>query len=182
MFTLTEETITGQFNMNSTNAIVNMNPTNAIDANEISRLKIANSVIRVIQNNNNQEAQRFHNQQWEPLTKADVGLLILNRHAKPWLNEHCESLVAEYAEDLAEQQYKKKAESTRRANEWEHIAEFKLGKLEVRVIEFKAAPKRKVQLLNKEKWQDCTEQEIQAIRSIQQFRELLVQHFDSFAG
>ena len=159
-----------------------MSLTNDIDTNEISRLKIANSVIRVIQNNNKREAQRYNNQQWQSLTKADVGLLILNRHAKPWLNEHCETLVGQYEEDKAEQQYKERAESIKRANEWQHIADFKFGKLEVRVLEFKAAPGRKVQLLNKDKWQDCTEQDVRAIRSISPFNELLIQHFDSFAG
>lgn len=159
-----------------------MKLTSVIEANEISRLKIANSVIRVIQNNNKREAQRYNNQQWEPLTKADLSLLILNRHAKPWLNEHCETLVGQYEEDQAEQQYKEKVESTRRANEWRNIADLKFGKLEVRILEFKAAPGRKVQLFNKDKWQDCTEQDIRAIRSIQPFRELLIQHFDSFAN
>ncbi|HYP43452.1 MAG TPA: hypothetical protein VEQ18_05465 [Candidatus Nitrosocosmicus sp.] len=159
-----------------------MSLTNGIDANEISRLKIANSVIRVIQNNNKREAQRYNNQQWESLTKADVGLLILNRHAKPWLTEHCETLVGQYEEDLAEQQHKERTESVRRANEWQHIADFKFGKLEVRVLEFKAVPRRKVQLLNKDKWQDCTEQDVRAIRSISPFNQLLIEHFDSFAS
>ncbi len=159
-----------------------MSLTNVIDANEISRLKIANSVIRVIQNNQKREAQRYNNQQWEPLTKADVGLLILNRHAKPWLNEHCETLVGQYEEDKAEQQSKEKAESIKRASEWQHIADLKYGKLEVRVLEFKATLRRKVQLLNKDKWQDCTEQEIRAIRSVSSFNELLIQHFDNVAG
>ena len=159
-----------------------MSPTNDIDANEISRLKIANSIIRVIQNNNLREAQRYNNQQWEPLTKADISVLILNRHAKPWLNEHCELLVGQYEEDLAEQQYKKRAESTRRANEWQQIADLKYGKLEVRVLEFKAAPRRKIQLMNKDRWQDCTEQDVRAIRSISPFNELLIEHFDGIAS
>ncbi len=159
-----------------------MNLTSNIDTNEISRLKIANSVIRVIQNNNNQEAQRFHNQQWEPLTKADIGVLISNRHAKPWLNEHCETLVGQFEEDKAEQQYKEKAESIKRANEWQHIADLKYGKLEVRILEFKNAPRRKIQLMYRDKWQDCNEQEIRAIRSVSPFNELFIQHFDGIAS
>jgi adenine-specific DNA glycosylase len=159
-----------------------MTAANNIEANEISRLKIANSVIRIIQNNNNREAQRFQNQQWEPLTKADISVLILNRYAKPWLNEHCETLVGQYEEDKAEQQHKEKIESIRRANEWQHIADLKHGKLEVRVLEFKASPIRKAQLLNKDRWQDCTEQDILAIRSISPFNELFIQHFDDNAS
>lgn len=159
-----------------------MNLTNDIETNEISRLKIANSVIRVIQNNNKREAQRFQNQQWEPLTKADIGVLILNRQAKPWLNEYCEMLVGQYEEDKAEQQYKAKAESIKRANEWQHIADLKHGKLEVQILEFKASPRRKIQLMNKDKWRDCTEQEIRAIRSISPLNDLFIQHFDGIAG
>ena len=155
-----------------------MNLTNNIDTNEISRVKIANSVIRVIQNNNIREAQRFHNQQWEPLTKADISVLILNRYAKPWLNEHCETLVGQYEEDKAEQQHNEKMESIKRANEWRQIADLKHGKLEVRVLEFKTSPKRKIQFMNKDRWQDCNEQEIRAIRSVSPFNELFIQHFD----
>jgi hypothetical protein len=97
------------------------------------------------------------------------------------LSEHCETLVGQYEEDKAEQQHKERAESIKRASEWQHIADFKFGKLEVRVLEFKAVPGRKVQLLNKDKWQDCTEQDVRAIRSISPFNELLIQHFDNFA-
>lgn len=159
-----------------------MNLTNSLDTNEVSRLNIANFVIRVIQNDNKREAQRYNNHQWEPLTKADVGILFLNHRAKPWLNEHCGLLVGQYEEDLAEQQDKQRVESNRRANEWQLIADLKHGKLEVRVLEFKADPKRKVQLLNKEKWCDCTEQDIRAIRSIPPFRELLINYFDNAAA
>lgn len=159
-----------------------MNSTNNIDINEVSRLSIAKSVVRVIENNHQHQVQRYHNQQWEPLTKSDLGVLILNPRAKTWLNEHCETIVEQYEEDKAERQNKRKEESIRRASEWQHIADLKFGKLEIRVLELKDRRGRKVQLNNKDKWQDCTAQEIQAIRTVSPFNELLIRHFDGVAG
>lgn len=159
-----------------------MNATDVIDTNEISRLKTGTSTIRMIQIDGKQEVQRYRDQQWEPLTVKDVGVLFFDSRAKRWLIEHCEALVAEYEEGKAEVEQKAKVEQTRRANEWRQIADFKQGKLEVRVLEFKAAPGRKVQLSHKDRWQDCTQQEIQAIRSIAPINNLLIQHFDSFAN
>lgn len=159
-----------------------MNATDVIDSNEISRLKTGNSTIRILENNGKREAQRHRDQKWEPLTLKDVGVLSFDSRAKRWLTENCETLVAEYEEGKAELEQKAKAEQTRRSNEWRQIADFKQGKLEVRVVEFKAASGRKVQLSHKDRWQDCTQQEIQAIRSIAPIDNLLSQHFDNFAN
>ena len=159
-----------------------MNAAKGIEANEISRLNVARIVVRVIENNYRQEAQRYNNQRWEPLTKNDIGLLILNQRAKVWLNKYCETIVGQYEEDKAEQQYKDKAESIRRASEWDRVADLKFGKLEVRILESQNATERKVQLNNKDKWQDCSEQEVRAMRSLAPFNDLLIQHFDGVAG